>query len=92
MAGEAGYGDTAHRGDGLLNFGQLLGTEMGHALPFVNLGVGKSVAFAAANYKVTCAALRTPSSSSTVNELKCWGMHPPSNQPCCEAAQDLAGE
>jgi hypothetical protein len=89
--GQAGYGDEYNRGDASMHIHQLLDTEMGRALPFVNLGIGKSVAFAAAGGLHSCAALRTPSSSSTVNELKCWGMHSPSHQPCCEATQDLAG-
>ena len=73
--GRLGYGDTYDRGDGDIQSGQLLGGEMGRNLSFVNLGIGKSVAFAAAGMYHTCAALRTPTSSSTINELKCWGIH-----------------
>ena len=72
--GQLGYGDRIHRGDGNLH------AEMGFALPFVNFGSGKSVAFAAAGFLHTCAALRPGfiDGDETINELKCWGTHSPS--------------
>jgi len=78
--GQLGYGDKFHRGDGKYHTDQVLGAEMGRALPFVNLGIGKSVAFAAAGMGHTCAALRTIPEEK-INELKCWGMPSPSNNP-----------
>jgi hypothetical protein len=57
--GQLGYGDTRTRG----------GTpaDMGDALPFVDLGTGRSALGLAAGHYATCAILDDAS-------LKCWGM------------------
>jgi alpha-tubulin suppressor-like RCC1 family protein len=57
-AGQLGYGDGEHRGDGL--------SEMGDALPTVPLGTGFLVADVACGYVHTCAL-------STEGRVKCWG-------------------
>ncbi|MCB9569825.1 MAG: hypothetical protein H6710_21840 [Myxococcales bacterium] len=56
--GQLGLGDTEHRGDAP--------GEMGDALPFVDLGVGRSAVQIAASYFHSCAILDDDS-------LKCWG-------------------
>ena len=57
--GQLGIGDTQSRG--------LLATEMGDALPFVELGAGRSAKALAAGRYTTCAILDDDS-------LKCWGL------------------
>lgn len=56
--GQLGLGDTLDRGDGA--------DEMGAALPFVDLGVGRSVVSLAAGVTHTCALLDN-------GKVKCWG-------------------
>jgi hypothetical protein len=56
--GQLGLGDTDHRGDGA--------NEMGDALPFLNVGLGRTVAQLTAGDNHTCARLDN-------NSVKCWG-------------------
>lgn len=56
--GQLGLGDTAHRGDGP--------GEMGDALPYVDLGAGRTALHIAASYFHSCAILDNL-------DLKCWG-------------------
>ncbi len=56
--GQLGLGDTANRGDGP--------GEMGDALPFVDLGAGRTAVHIAASYFHSCAILDNA-------DLKCWG-------------------
>ena len=61
--GELGVGDTRSRGTAA--------NEMGNALPFVDLGTGRTaVAVSAARYH-TCAIL------DDGKAVKCWGFPPP---------------
>jgi len=56
--GQLGLGDKKPRG--------FIGGQMGHALPFVDLGVGRSAKFLAAGHEHTCALLDN-------GQVKCWG-------------------
>ena len=56
--GKLGYGDTNHRGDGA--------DEMGSALPFVDVGSGRSAKYVSVGGENTCVILDDDS-------LKCWG-------------------
>ena len=56
--GQLGYGDTVQRGDGP--------GEMGDALPFVDLGTGRTVKKLSCGVNYNCAILDN-------DKLKCWG-------------------
>ncbi|HAZ11617.1 MAG: hypothetical protein A2X86_17995 [Bdellovibrionales bacterium GWA2_49_15] len=56
--GNLGYGNTAYKGN-------IVGT-MGNALPYVDVGTGRTVTQVVAGYYYTCAVLDN-------NDVKCWG-------------------
>jgi hypothetical protein len=58
LSGELGLGDTKDRG--------LTAAEMGDALPFVDLGTGRTAKAVAAGNQASCAILDT-------DDVKCWG-------------------
>jgi alpha-tubulin suppressor-like RCC1 family protein len=58
LNGQLGLGDTNHRGDGP--------GEMGDALPFVDLGAGRTATSISTGYTFTCAILDN-------GHVKCWG-------------------
>ena len=60
FSGELGLGDLQHRGDGP--------GEMGDALPYIDLGTGRTVKSLTAVYHAACAVLDN-------NLVKCWGFN-----------------
>jgi hypothetical protein len=77
VPGQLGYGDTRTRGASA--------SEMGDALPTVDLGTGRTALAIAASYFATCAILDDGS-------MKCWGLWGLSGQPHMNGGAGIGDE